>query len=72
MSLFIRTKPGVGDEVEFRRVHILQYFRWNGDRCQRIDRCRDALGPYNAVSLDGGDNPKRVHILPDEKVEIVG
>ena len=71
MSLFIRAKPSAGDEAEFRRVHIRQCFRWNGDLCQRIDRSRDALGQYNAVVLDGDDSPKRVYILPGEKVEIV-
>lgn len=65
-------EPRVGEQVHFRRVFILQRFRWNGDICQRIDRSRDQLGPYNAIILDGDDSPKRVHILDYEKVEIVG
>jgi len=73
MSLFINdAKPLAGDTVRFGRVFILQRFRWNGGLlCQRIDRGRDALGPYNAVVLDGGGSPRRVHILGHEKVEIV-
>jgi len=65
-------KPQAGEETKFRHVRVLQRFRWNGGLlCQRIDRSRDALGPYNAVVLDGDDGPKRVHILGHEKVEIV-
>lgn len=72
MNLFIKdAKPLVGEEIEFRRVFILQRFRWNGDLCQRIDRSLDRLGPYNAVVLDGGDAPKRVHVLGHEKVKVV-
>ncbi len=65
-------KPQVGEQAEFSRVRVRQFFRWNGDLCQRIDRSRDKLGPYNAVSLDGGGSPKRIHIWGHEVVEIVG
>ena len=61
-----------GDRTEFKHVRPLQRFRWNGDLCQRIDRSRDQLGPYNAVVLDGGGSPRRVHILDHEIVEIIG
>lgn len=64
-------KPQVGEQAEFRRVRVRQRFRWNGYTCQRIDRSRDRLGPYDAVSLDGGGGPKRIHILDHEVVEIV-
>jgi len=73
MTLFVNSKPRAGDETEFRRVRIQQLFRWDGGSlCQRIDRSRDALGPYNAIILDGDDSPRRVHILGHEKVEIIG
>jgi len=65
-------KPRPGDKTEFRHIRPSQRFCWNGDICQCIDRSRDALGPYNAIILDGDDSPKRVHILGHEKVEIVG
>ena len=72
MSLFIKdAKPLVGEEVEFRRVFILQRFRHNGDLCQRIDRSLDKLGPYNAVVLGGNDGPKRIHVLGHEKVTVI-
>lgn len=65
-------KLPAGEKTEFKHIRPLQRFRWNGDVCQRIDRSRDQLGPYNAVALDGGDSPKRVHILDHEIVEIIG
>jgi hypothetical protein len=65
-------KPRPGEQAEFRRVRVWQRFRLDGDLCQRIDRGRDRLGPYNAVSLDGGGSPKRIHILDHEVVTIVG
>jgi len=61
-----------GDKTEFKHVRPLQRFRRNGELCQRIDRSRDQLGPYNAVVLDGDDGPRRVHILSHEIVKVVG
>lgn len=64
-------EPRAGEEVKFRRVHIQQHFRWNGDLCERLDRCRDMWGAYNAVTLGGEGGPRRVYILDHEKVEVV-
>jgi hypothetical protein len=61
-----------GEETEFGRVRVQQLFHLNGDVCQRIDRARDRLGPYNAVVLNGDGSPRRIHVLDHEIVEIIG
>jgi hypothetical protein len=61
-----------GEQTEFRRVRVLQRFRWNGRLlCQRIDRCRARDGSYNAMVLDGGGSSSRVYIMDHEIVTIV-
>lgn len=54
--------------VQLLRIGIGQRFRWRGETWERVDRCRDRHGAYNAV-LAGTDRRELFH--PYRLFEIV-